>query len=327
MLRALSLAGLVLSGAGCTALLYLPPEKQPTPEAVRLVTDDLPRFYDAFDRAVAEADAGPLDPKVFERHYLRQGTPGLQAFDALAIGGAEQLAAAVSSQRQYYDAVRGNVLAVHTSPVVRDSVRAVLERLDAIYPDASFPDVFFVVGRLRTGGTLSSRGLLIGVELFVRDSVTPTTELSPWQQVNTRSFDALPHIVAHEAVHAQQRLRTLMRRSRLARALVEGGADFVASLASGQTLSPATHAYGIRHETEVWRDFEDGMEGDDLTGWFYGVPSDPLRPSDLGYFVGYRIAQAYYDRIPDKRVALREIVRLRDPAALLRESGYAERFE
>jgi hypothetical protein len=39
----------------------------------------------------------------------------------------------------------------------------------------------------------------------------------------------------------------------------------------------------------------------------YGKPLDG-RPSDLGYFIGYRIAQAYYNRVADKLRAVRDII-------------------
>jgi hypothetical protein len=39
----------------------------------------------------------------------------------------------------------------------------------------------------------------------------------------------------------------------------------------------------------------------------YGRPADG-RPSDLGHFIGYRIAQAYYDKATDKAKAIRDII-------------------
>lgn len=305
-------------------MLYLPPSKEDTPETIRFVTEDLPRFYAALDRAVRPDST--LDTETFRAAYLRSGTAGLRAFDALTIGGAERLSAVVQERRGYYDAIRPAVLALHTDAVLRDSVRSALARFEALYPDASFPDVTFVVGRLNTGGTVSSRGLLIGVELFTRGPGTPTVGFTAWQRAKATSPEALPHIVVHEVVHAQQRLRTLMRPSLLSRALIEGGADFVASLATGRTLAADAHTYGMQHEAEVWRDFAAAMNGKDLSGWFYGTPTDPERPADLGYFLGYRIAEAYYGEASDKKAAIRAILRLRDPARLLRESGYAERF-
>jgi len=46
-------------------------------------------------------------------------------------------------------------------------------------------------------------------------------------------------------------------------------------------------------------------------------------PCEAGYWVGMRIAQAYVARASDKRAALRELLALRDPAAILKASGYA----
>ena len=38
------------------------------------------------------------------------------------------------------------------------------------------------------------------------------------------------------------------------------------------------------------------MAGSDVSDWLYGGTPRGDRPADLGYFVGFRIAQAYYER-------------------------------
>ena len=57
--------------------------------------------------------------------------------------------------------------------------------------------------------------------------------------------------------------------------------------------------------------------------WMYGTPRDG-RPNDLGYFIGYRIAQAYYNRMTDKAQAIRDIITGNggDVKTLLARSGY-----
>jgi hypothetical protein len=45
-------------------------------------------------------------------------------------------------------------------------------------------------------------------------------------------------------------------------------------------------------------------------------------PGDLGYWVGYRIAKAYYTRARDKRVAMRTLLDLKDPKQILADSGW-----
>ena len=56
----------------------------------------------------------------------------------------------------------------------------------------------------------------------------------------------------------------------------------------------------------------------------YGRPGDG-RPNDLGYFIGYRIAQAYYQRAADKAQAVRDIITGCGAGVheLLGRSGYA----
>ncbi len=53
----------------------------------------------------------------------------------------------------------------------------------------------------------------------------------------------------------------------------------------------------------------------------------PLRtdPGDLGYYFGYRIAQAYYNRATDKKQAVVDIIEMDDPLLFLQKSGYDPR--
>ncbi len=55
----------------------------------------------------------------------------------------------------------------------------------------------------------------------------------------------------------------------------------------------------------------------------YGRPPDG-RPNDLGYFIGYRIAEAYYNRTADKQHAIRDIINggNGNVRELLAKSGY-----
>ena len=46
------------------------------------------------------------------------------------------------------------------------------------------------------------------------------------------------------------------------------------------------------------------------------------RPGDLGYFIGYRIAEAFYEPTSDKRLALRMIIEVGDSDVFLAQSGY-----
>lgn len=72
---------------------------------------------------------------------------------------------------------------------------------------------------------------------------------------------------------------------------MEGSADFVAELISGIRGSAAAQDFGRANERRLWAEFEPQMQATDVGTWFANDPPDE-RPADLGYFVGYRIAES-----------------------------------
>ena len=64
------------------------------------------------------------------------------------------------------------------------------------------------------------------------------------------------------------------------------------------------------------------MAGTDTTRWLYNGLGTPGWPGDLGYWIGYRIAGSYYDRAPDKRAAIRAMLKGTDARAFLKASGW-----
>jgi uncharacterized protein YjaZ len=140
-----------------------------------------------------------------------------------------------------------------------------------------------------------------------------------------------PIVVSHEQVHVQQRqagaLMAKAVKTLLDQALMEGAADFLGELASGGNLNAWIHAWAAPREAEIWRDFAPQMQGTDISRWLYNQGSaTPDRPGDLGYYVGYRICESYYDRASDKVKAVSDIVEMVDGRAFLDASGYAARF-
>lgn len=286
------------------------------PDSARIVADDVARFWAAFDASTPATRAAAL-----KSMYLDRGTPGLQDFTILRIGAAEGLAEAVDRFPGYYRSTRASTLRAGTyEPQIREAFR----RMEELHPESVFPDVYFLVGNLSTGGTTSGRGLLIGTEVYGRTPEAPAGEMAPWMRAVFRGVEEVPHIVAHELVHYQQDYapgNTLLRQT-----LVEGVADFVGELMSGRHTNPAAQAYGDRHEGDLWCEFRAQMHGTDTSGWMYNAARSTDRPSDLGYYVGSRIARAYHERAADKRRALAEMLKIRDFDAFLAASGYPGRF-
>jgi uncharacterized protein YjaZ len=64
------------------------------------------------------------------------------------------------------------------------------------------------------------------------------------------------------------------------------------------------------------------MDSTDLSPWLYKGHGTPEKPGDLGYWVGYRILKSYYLGAHNKQAALATVLALKDPKAILAESGW-----
>jgi hypothetical protein len=286
------------------------------PMSARLVTEDIPRFWAAFDARATLGTARAIDSL-----YFKPGTPGLQDWIRLRLTNAKTLAATVDKVPGYDESARASTL-----QIARDEpkIRAAFVKLLQLYPDADFPDVYFVIGRLSSGGTLSDRNLLIGAEMYGRTTEEAMAGLSAWHHQVLATVDKVPAITSHELVHFQQ---TRNGFSLLAQALREGGADFVAELMTNDNINAHVHAW-VRaepgRERQIWEEFQADMAANVNTRWFQ---SDDVakRPKDLGYYVGYKITQAYWESHADKQAAMKEILRFTDPVKFLKQSGYNPR--
>jgi hypothetical protein len=336
-------------------------------DSVQIITRDIPNFWRAYDLAAGKDSAERV--RIFETVYLQPGSPGLRDWmrvrlmnrdtvrarmaaagwprarlDSLTLdslkkvtapfyerSAAQELLRAMAMYPRYYAAVRPTTLSVDTNSQITQGIRRGLTRLTELYPEARFPNIYFLIGTLSTGGTTAQSGMLMGTEQSASDSATPLDELPDWARKNMpwHRFESLVGLVIHEAVHTQQKPRPEGHKNTLLRqALGEGIADFVSELAVGPWhANTPRQIYGRAHEHEVWVDFQDEMQGDEATMrmWMYNgmVPEDKNHGAiDIGYWVGYAIAKSYYNRASDKRAAVRELLELRDPEAILRASGY-----
>ncbi|WP_375383567.1 DUF2268 domain-containing putative Zn-dependent protease [uncultured Sphingomonas sp.] len=160
----------------------------------------------------------------------------------------------------------------------------------------------------------ASQGVLIGLEVVCRSS---------WLQPNLT--DRLYHLVAHEYGHVEQspaldedsENTTVLKQS-----LIEGVAELVGQLISGQVSNVHLQTWTAGHTNEIDQRFLADADKKDISAWLYNGVGTPNKPGDLGYWVGYRIAKACYDKADDKRAALRTLLDLKNPTAILAESGW-----
>jgi hypothetical protein len=261
-----------------------------------------------------------------ERARLTRDTTGMG--DLLAAMNLDQ---AVRRRPRFFAAIRNNTLAIDTVRAVKDSIHTYYRRLAALYSDAVFLPVYFLIGQLSSGGTVSDAGQLIGAELHGADASTPLNELSDYERGVMGRVDGLPGIVAHELMHVQQdrarvggsAVESKSKATLLAQSLDEGCASFLAWTVTGADPSKAANQYGIAHEHDLWIEFQREMNGTDASHWLYQGDRSKDRPADLGYFMGARICGAYFMHARDKKAAVRDIFAMPSASEFLARSGYA----
>jgi uncharacterized protein YjaZ len=184
-------------------------------------------------------------------------------------------------------------------------------------PNAVFPPTYFLIGAYRGIGSGSVEGQLITVEKWQK----PLEDKRP--------------LLIHELVHFEQvvavgyeKYKALFgpEKSLLGLCIREGTAEFFADLATGEITQDEALDYTLKHEKRLWDWLQKEMGGRETGDWMWKKPEDPEQPRHVGYVMGYRIVQAYYNNAEDKAQAVREILSVTNYPAFLRKSDYAVNF-
>jgi hypothetical protein len=291
----------------------------------RVVTEDIGRFWAAYDHLRQESD--PSKKKQWlQAEYLDRGSPGLKAFVERKRCSAEKYVDALSKYPRFWDSVRANTLAIDVP-----SVDAELKKFRSLYPEMRPASAYVVIGCMTSNGTTEGDKVLIGAEIAAGDPRVDLSELPDAFRKRLSTYFAtqparkLALLMVHEYVHTQQPDGS--KAALLGQVLGEGGADFVAERITGKVPDLPYMRYGPAHDEAIKHQFAKDMDKTAYDDWLYNDADNAFGTSDLGYYVGYAICKAYYARAADKRTALRDIIRLNyaDPAAaraFLDKSGY-----
>lgn len=290
---------IVLTLSSCGVLPFTQ-QASDSPEDSKIITSDINNFYHAFDLAVQDTANAE---KIFKENYFSVGSPGLKDFYKSKIHSKEEFTDFVMFFQGFYQSIRSDIsqLAELEQEIFRD-----FKKFKALYTEAVFPDVYFLVGRFSSNGTISNNGILIGTEILSR---TPKTNTEGWNEDILRISMEKRHIaitVAHELTHFNQSGmksgNTLLWKS-----IREGSAEFIAELITGKTDGNYEDFKG--KELSIWKDFKEDM---DKSVWQSWQLESNDRPRNAGYWAGYIICKAYLDQIGDKEQAISDILNIRD---------------
>lgn len=256
--------------------------------------------------------------KLLRAQYLQPASYGLNEFFRIKIRDERKFASVVESLLPHFKTLDAYTFDVTS---LRPELERMFERFSAWTDDAQPLDVYFVVGRFSSAGTVTNKGILIGVEHYA----WTVPAASSAQGYKFKAFETMSQSIAHEYIHSLQHQagpKTLIRA-----AIFEGGADFLAALATDTSLAAKeSYQYGMANERAVWQRFERDMHATDVSQWIANSKTREW-PADMGYFVGYQIAKRFYENMKDKRAAFRHLTYVADPNFILLTSQYGSQFQ
>ena len=287
------------------------PLTQSNPDSLRVVWADVDRFWRVYDQLpTATATADSL--AIIQTGYLNPATPGLRAYVEAANATAADFLRAIRTHRTYLNAIRPATLKIGQQ---RPAMVRAARKLKKAYPAVTFPSLYFAVGKFEVGGSQLGNILYVGAELKCATPAPPLSELPPGMRGGISSVEAVSTVCVHEMLHAHQQLQNAQ--TNLEGALREGAAEYVAFRLTGRLGAANAFTYAKQHEAEVRRQF--ALEADQpiVAKWFLASPNAVAKqPGALGYYVGFRICEAYYKQARDKKAALQTIITLSNMPAL-----------
>lgn len=288
----------------------------PDPDQAEIVTSDIAHFWQAFD------DAGKVPVaqrvRIYAEEYFDVGSQGLKDYASLRHVTPASLAEHVEKSRDYYTTIRPYIGKVVDQ---KPFIAAAFRRFKLLYPDVKLPaHMYFIVGPQRALGINSPNGIIFAAEMLATPPGTPYV-------YNQATPVIVPFVAAHETVHFNQtyQIDDDDKATLLQATVNEGTADFIASLVVEEPKfrqNADRWVYGCAHETELATRFANEEDSTKLSPWMYDHTPATGWPPDMAYWLGYRIAQTYYDHATDKTAALRALLQVTDFKTLLKASGY-----
>lgn len=288
----------------------------PLRREVKIFTTDISNFWLAYENCNGK-DAASQE-KIFDSIYIQNASPCLKKILTAKKITAKNFVKWIEYEADYFKKckeVTGKI-SNYLPGIIADC-----DKLRLLYPKADIGDVYFMFTGFYTGGQSNNEGIAIGMDFW---SLPDTGTVDFKNELNkelVRGIDMMPVTVIHEQVHRNQKINS--GNSLLGSCLAEGAADFIAYLITGKVNNPHLYNYGKLNEATLCCRFEKDLATNDFSYWLYNSHS-PERPRDLGYFIGFKICESYYNNANDKARAISEIMVIKKPQAFLAKSKYLD---
>lgn len=302
------------------------------PKNIVLSTADLDNFWQLIE-ALPGAKSKEDSLALLATHYLDKASPCLKEILTMeqqqnGKNIQKEYLALLNQYPRYFSSLKKNIKSIEQQ---KEKIHKAYEKLMNLYSTQNFPPVYLAFGIFNTGSTTKDCGLYIGAEMHLLTKQTDLSEFTSntwWLNDFDVQLEYLADVVVHEQIHSLQHLK--LPRTLLDQAITEGGADFITKLITGKTagLDEKAHEYGNKYLHQLWEEFAKDMYKEDIysSKWFFN-PTQIELPMNMGYFLGYKVAEAYYNNSSDKRRAVTEIIETTDSKFFLERSQFLQKLK
>ncbi|WP_191858942.1 gliding motility protein GldB-related protein [Hanstruepera ponticola] len=276
-----------------------------------IVTTDINNFWEAYDKITSTQDS-TLQYQYLDSLYFKKGTEGLKAIKQVRNYTAQDYLRSINNYPKFWTSIRENTLKANQfGSELQDGI----EKFRNIYPDLKPAKIYFTIGAFRTNGTTLDSLVLIGSELAMADKHTISTEFPKEEREDRRTFfdsspiDNLVLLNIHEYVHTQQKP---MVHNLLSLAIYEGVAEFVSVKAMGVPSAAPAIEFGKKNADSVREKFEQEMfYTNNRFKWLWSSgTSNEFGVRDLIYYIGYQMAENFYEQAENKKEAIKKLIEL-----------------
>lgn len=280
---------------------------QSTPS--NFITDDIDNFWVAYDKVVSTTDT-TAQLNYLQTLYFDKGSDGLRLMMEARHYTSREYREAINNYPLFWASVRENT---YKAKAFAKEIEAGAKKLKVLYPKLKDNHIYFTIGALRSPGTGKDGQVLVGSELAMTDENTNATEFVTSFQYLKTFFQGNPikNIVflnIHEYIHTQQ--KTEWGYDLLSQSLFEGIAEFIPTLVLEKASPTPAIAYGKANNQAVRAAFEKEMFSPWFDNWIWNDLNNPFKTRDLGYYIGYAIAEKYYNAASDKKQAIATLIEL-----------------
>lgn len=294
---------LVLVNCGLT---NAQPNYPTDPAKAELIYSDVENFLEAFENLNKTSDT----IAVLKEYYFDRASAGLKEYIGKHNITSELLKDAIIKDPERYAKIADFfVNRASFSP----KFKTIMQGFNQVVPSAMYPPTYLLVGANRGIAQASKYGQLVTITRVLDND------------------EKLKKLIVHELAHFQQAMSLGIQaygavygkpNNMLDLCLREGGAEYITFLVLNEITQTKSLAYYNENESDLKSRFMTDLGKQNTKFWLWDSIEDPDTPNLLGYVMGYKICEAYYQNTSDKKTALNDILAITQPEKFLEASGY-----